>query len=77
MFRVHEKTKQITEVERKPGGLGVTFTASDAGEDWTGGEIGGRAASHRLAWLARKPALDLGRGRQLVVNGEVKGGGDD
>ena len=50
--------------------MGVTSTLSGGGEDWTGGEIGGRAASHRLAWLARKPALDLGRGRQLVVNGE-------
>ena len=50
--------------------MGVTSTLSGGDEDWTGGEIGGRAASHRRAWLARKPALDLGRGRQLVVNGE-------
>jgi hypothetical protein len=43
MFRVHlkcfefKKTKQITEVERKCGGLGVTFTLSGAGEDWAVG----------------------------------------
>lgn len=56
-------------------------TLSGGGEDWTGGEIGGRAASQARLAGEEAGAHDSRLDWVVVVNsssmGKVKGGGDD